>query len=192
MAAGGSRRFGGCKLLAEFRGAPLLSYALNTAAAISRAQPESISSVNLVLGGYADEIRAAVEQRHFAVNIFQCPDWASGLGHSLAYGVAQLPVENAVLIMLGDQPLVDAADLDGLLNSSKEHPGKIICAEFSSTLGVPAFFPAYFKPRLLQIKGDRGAKSILMNEREYVIAVSMQGAGMDIDFPADLQNRLEK
>jgi molybdenum cofactor cytidylyltransferase len=187
MAAGGSRRFGSCKLLADFRGAPLLSYVLNTAIEISRRHGECMSSINLVVGGYATEIRDAVNQWGTPVNIFHCTDWALGLGHSLAFGVGQLPTENAVLIMLADQPLINAEDVERLLVSARENPQKIICAEFSSTVGVPAFFPADFKPQLLQIEGDRGAKSMLMKERETVISVSLPRAAADIDIPDDLE-----
>lgn len=186
MAAGGSRRFGSCKLLADFRGAPLLAYALGAATEISRSHSEFISSINLVLGGYAAEIRAALAQWPFSVNILHCPDWAMGLGHSLAYGVGQLPAENSVLIVLGDQPLVSAEALGRLLKAAKENPGKIVCAEFASTIGVPAIFPETYKRQLLQLSGDRGAKSILIDEQSSVAGVRMRDAAVDIDTPHDL------
>lgn len=191
MAAGGSRRFGSCKLLADFRGAPLLTYALNTATTISHSHPELISSVNVVLGGYADEIGNFVKGRRDRVGVFRCPDWEMGLGHSLAFGVAQLPVENAVLIMLADQPLIDVADIYGLLRSAEQNPGKMICAEFSSTLGVPAIFPADMKKTLMQLQGDKGAKSVLVGAGERLVAIPIPGAALDIDWPDNLTRYLK-
>lgn len=188
MAAGGSRRFGSCKLLADFRGAPLLSYPLDAALELSHRHSRIISSVNLVLGGYASEIEFFLESRRNQVNIFHCPDWDKGLGHSLAFGVARLRAENAVLVMLADQPLIEVADLEALLRSVEPNPGKIICAEFSSTLGVPAVFPAHMKNSLLQLQGDKGAKALLMGEGDRVVTIPIAGAASDIDKPDDLQN----
>lgn len=191
MAAGGSRRFGSCKLLADFRGVPLLSYALNTAMEIARSYPELISSVNAVLGGYADEIDNFVKGRRDRVGVFRCPDWEMGLGHSLAFGVAQLPAENAVLIMLADQPLIETADIDGLVRHMGQNPGKMICAGFFSTLGVPAVFPAEMKKALTQLQGDKGAKSVLIGAADRLVAIPIPGAALDIDSPDDLSRYLK-
>lgn len=188
MAAGGSHRFGRCKLLADFRGAPLLSHALNTAGEFARQRPELVASVNVVVGGYATEIQEALKRWGDQPGIFQCPDWAWGLGHSLAFGVRQLPAENAVLIMLADQPLVGVADLDRLLVSALAHPEKITCAEFSATLGVPALFPPSFKPQLVTLQGDRGAKALLLQSSEQVVSVAVPHAALDIDTQDELQN----
>lgn len=188
MAAGGSRRFGSCKLLANFRGAPLVNYALETALELSRTHPGIISSVNLVFGGHANEIGTFLESRCNQVRILHCPDWDKGLGHSLAFGVAQLPAENAVLVMLADQPLIEVADLEALLRGVEKNPEKIICAEFLFTLGVPAVFPSHMKKSLLQLQGDKGAKALLMGESDRVVTIPISSAASDIDTPDDLQN----
>lgn len=186
MAAGGSRRFGGCKLLADFRGAPLLSYAVNAALELSCTQPEVISSVNVALGGYASEIRGYLKQWSDQLNLFDCPDWGLGLGHSLAFGVGQLPAENSVLIMLGDQPLIDVVDLENLIVAAGESSGSIVCSAFASTVGVPAVFSAVVKPSLLQLRGDKGAKSLLV-KGQGVVGVPISSAEVDIDWRADLR-----
>lgn len=186
MAAGASRRFGGCKLLAEWRSAPLITYALNTAIQLSQ-QPElQIASIKIVSGAYHDQIHDFLRQQYPAShNLINNPNWSQGLGHSIAYGVSQLPPENSVLIMLADQPLVAVKDIQRIIDLALENPGKIICSEFASTIGVPALFPAEFKKNLQQLTGDRGAKVVLIECENNLIKVPLKVAGCDLDLPAD-------
>lgn len=179
LAAGGARRFGGCKLLAQWRGLTLLEHVLDKALALRA------NSVNVILGGYAEELRAVCAREPWsACRLWFCPDWASGMGTSLAFGVAQLPADNAVLVLLADQPAVPLADLRRLWECGRAHPDQIVCAEFADTLGVPALFPAVCKPALLQLQGDRGAKALLLQQPVRRIAITH--AALDIDTPADL------
>lgn len=185
MAAGTSSRFGGCKLLADWQGAPLITRSLTAAQEIFRSS-SNIVSVNLVVGGHAEAIQTATAASYPRVKTHFCRDWAQGLGRSIAYGVSQLATTNSVLVMLADQPLIGARDLEALLSVAHQFPEKIICAEFSSTLGVPALFPSRFKIGLRQLKGDKGAKALLLSSREELVAVSMPHAALDIDTAEDL------
>lgn len=187
MAAGASRRFGGCKLLAQWRGAPLISHSLNTAIKLSQISELPIVSINIVTGAYHDQIRESLQQYYPSNhNLLNCPNWSLGLGHSIAYGISQLPPENSVLIMLADQPLVAVEDMQRIINSASENPGKIICAKFASTIGVPALFPAEFKKYLHRLTGDRGAKVVLVEHENNLIKLLLNAAAFDVDLPADL------
>lgn len=186
LAAGASRRFGGCKLLAEWKGVPLISSALQAAQTASVSAESSIASINVVLGEHATVLQPVIQAQYPGVQLYFCADWAKGLGHSLAFGVAQLPAENAILIMLADQPMINVFDIQYLIARAKEHPSNIICAEFTGTVGVPALFPPGEKAKLLQLRGDRGAKAILKEAGERVLPVPMPHAAMDIDTPDDL------
>mgnify|MGYP001329855991 CR=1 FL=1 len=186
MAAGASRRFGGCKLLTQWRGAPIITYALNTAINLSQQPQLQIASLNIVAGAYHDQIRNFLEQQYPPNhNLINNPNWSQGLGHSIAHGVAQLPPENSVLIMLADQPLVAVEDVQRLIHLASENPRKIICAEFAETIGVPALFPAEFKKDLLQLKGDRGAKAVLIEHESKLVKLPLREAGFDLDLPGD-------
>jgi len=187
MAAGASRRFGGCKLLTQWRGAPLITYALNTAIQISQQPQLQIASLNIVAGAYHDQIRDFLKQQYSPNhNLINNPNWSQGLGHSIAHGVAQLPPENSVLIMLADQPLVAVEAIQRIIQLGVENPRKIICAEFAETIGVPALFPGEFKKDLLQLKGDRGAKVVLINHKISLIKYSLNDASFDVDTPMDM------
>lgn len=187
MAAGASRRFGDCKLLAHWSGAPLITHSINAAIKLADIAHSPITSITIVGGAYHDSIRELLRQHsHTTLNLLNCPDWSLGLGHSIAYGVSQLPPENSVLIMLADQPLVAEEDLRQFVDLAAENPGKIICAEFAETIGVPALFPTEFKNYLQQLTGDRGAKMVLVKHENSLIKLLVNAAAFDVDLPADL------
>jgi molybdenum cofactor cytidylyltransferase len=106
--------------------------------------------------------------------------------------VKQLQNSNPVLILLADQPLISAQDLRNLYRAWRKQPEKIACASFSNTLGVPAIFPAKYKARLYECRGDRGAKNLLLQNVNNVVPVAMPSAEFDIDTPADLTTYLKK
>jgi molybdenum cofactor cytidylyltransferase len=178
LAAGNSSRFGSCKLVADWHGQPLVLASITAAQSL---MPERI----LVVGGAYYEQLQQLKTLHSAnsprVELIECLDWEMGMGHSLAFGVSQLNSKNAVMVLLGDQPLVTAQDLQNLYRFYCVNPSKIICASYAKTLGVPAIFPTEFKTQLTQCTGDRGAKSLFSNNPSRLLAVSMPSAQYDVD-----------
>jgi molybdenum cofactor cytidylyltransferase len=194
LAAGNASRFGSCKQLADWKGQPLLAA---TIAAARQLNPARI----LVVGGafYPQLLQAlpalnssAGKGSNTPVELLEFRAWNLGLGHSLAHAIKHLQNSNPVLVLLGDQPLVSAQDLQNLYRHWSAQPEKIACASFANTLGVPALFPAHFKARLYESRGDRGAKNILLRYRNQVMPVAMPSAEFDVDTPADLSKYLRK
>lgn len=194
LAAGNSSRFGSCKLLTNWKGQPLL---LNSIAAARKLNPARICVVG---GAFYPELSQLIGElnakpkdvRDCAIELLEFRAWSLGIGNSLAFGVKQLQNTRPVLVMLGDQPLVSEQDLQRLYRRWHEQPEKIACASFSNTLGVPAIFPAQFKARLYECRGDRGAKNVLLNYPEQVMPVVMPSAEFDIDTPIDLKTYSKK
>lgn len=194
LAAGSASRFGGCKQLADWQGRPLLAISIATARTL---EPARI----FVVGGafYPQLLQAQPEleakSKRFTdrpIELLEFPAWKLGVGNSLAFGIKHLQNSNPVLVLLGDQPLISALDLRNLYRTWCKNPDKIACASFANTLGVPAIFPAHFKARLYECRGDRGAKNMLLCYPNHVVAVAMPSAEFDIDTPADLTTYLKK
>ncbi len=182
LAAGAATRFGSCKLLADYLGQPLIAHTLD---AVQSVTPERIILVTGASHTALNEYCASLAISR--LEVAYCDDWQLGMAHSLVHGVAQLNNDKPVLILLGDQPQVSAADLLRLYRCWRSSPTQIVCASFADTLGVPAIFPAEFKPFLLGCSGDRGAKQLLFQHAEQVVAIAMPSAEFDIDTPADMQ-----
>lgn len=185
LAAGSASRFGGCKLLADWQGQPLI------AATIAAARTLELAQITIVGGAFYPQLLQAMHLLKTGVpevELLKYRDWELGMGHSLAFGVGQLPTDNAVLILLADQPLVSSHDLQNLYRAWCENPKQITCASFANTVGVPAIFPAQFKAQLLTCTGDRGAKTLLVRYKQQLVLVPMVSAEFDVDTQSDLDD----
>jgi len=97
LAAGSSRRFGGAKLLAPFRGRPLLLHA------IDRAREAGAGRIIVVAGARWARIARIVPGD---VTLVRARRHRDGLSASLAAGLAALrPIERELALFLGDMPL---------------------------------------------------------------------------------------
>ncbi len=185
LAAGAGSRFGGGKLLAPLAGRPILQHVLDTLA------ESGLDEVIVVLGRDAPEIERSVAWRgeRRVIN----PDPERGLASSLRIGLAEVdPAADAVLVVLGDQPLVAVETIRSLLNA----PG-------DSTR--PAIVPAYAddrgrNPVLLrraafglaeEASGDRGLGPVLAAHPELVLEIPMAGENPDVDTRNDLARVVE-
>lgn len=187
LAAGSASRFGDCKLLADWNGQPLLAATLKAASFLE------LNKISILAGAYYAQlcqVQPLLNVIQPGVELLEYPDWHLGMGHSLAFGVEHLPTENAVLILLGDQPLISAQDLQNLYRAWQKNTEQITCASFANTLGVPAIFPPSCKAHLRACNGDRGAKIVLARYQHELTLVSMPSAEFDVDTPEDLKKLL--
>jgi molybdenum cofactor cytidylyltransferase len=180
LAAGRSERFGTAKLLAEYRGKPLLHHAL------SAAQGTCPGNICLVVGHNSEEIETAATGLADRVIINEA--YATGIGSSIACGVrACREHADAILIMLADQPLVSCAHLDQLVDRWTGSPDEIIASRFSGTSGPPVLFASALFDQLEDLHGDVGAREILRKSSSILRTVEFGAAAVDIDTPADLE-----
>ena len=188
LAAGGSRRFGSPKALTDFAGRALIRHAVDAVETALTTVPDAarltVPGITVVLGPEAEPARIAL--RDTRAQIVANEHWTDGLSSSLRAGIHALPSgTSAVLIALGDQPLLNSADYQRLLDVAAMNPGRPVAARYQQTVGVPAVFPARYFERLAALQGDRGAGSILKSDPE-VIALDMPNAAFDIDTPEQL------
>ncbi len=179
LAAGSSSRFGSPKQLVRVNGRPLLH------AAVSRAVEVAGHAVSVVLGAHAADLAPLL--RHSAASIVINRDWSEGMASSIRAGISRLPGScGGVLLVLADQAAVTAEDLRRLAGNWRRQPNYIVAAQYGTTLGAPAIFPASSFRDLMELRGDRGAQSLVKRNPDRVIRVPMDSASIDIDTPEDL------
>jgi molybdenum cofactor cytidylyltransferase len=183
LAAGESRRMGRSKQLLQFKGETLLRRA-------SRAAIEAgCEPVIVVLGNRSDEF--AGELADLPVNVAVNQNWASGIGSSIRVGVQRIleisPAIDALLIMLCDQPLVDAAILRRLIGAYLHSEKQVCASSFARTIGPPVVVDRRFFPKLANLADDRGAKEIWLKHPESFGIFACEAAAADIDTPADYE-----
>ena len=180
MAAGESRRFGSCKLLADIDGKPMLQRS------IELAQSTDASLIRIVTGRWHQEIEQAQTSGLIDnIDLIYNPDWQQGLGSSIATGISQVAsLCDEALVLLADQVRVSGEDLKRL--TIRDDRNQIACASYSKTLGPPAIFPAQFFPELEELSGNKGAKALLAELTVVDCQVDIPSAAFDVDVLSDL------
>ncbi len=95
------------KVLAPLASKPLLWHVIETAKTLDAA------SINVVIGHGAEHVKArfANEDIRWCMQSEQ-----NGTGHAVKQGLPDLPEEDAVLVLYGDVPLIEATTLEALVN----------------------------------------------------------------------------
>jgi molybdenum cofactor cytidylyltransferase len=63
----------------------------------------------------------------------------------------------------------------------------IIASAYAETIGIPALFDRSCFPDLLRLKGDSGAKGIILAQPHDVASFDFPSGEIDIDTPADYE-----
>jgi molybdenum cofactor cytidylyltransferase len=185
LAAGRGSRFDNSgkenKLLAKYKGVPVIEHsALNLANAV----PDRIA----VIRTGANQLRKHLESAGFKV--VECPDAASGMGHSLAWGVAEamkLFDMQMLVVALADMPSVKTETIRRLLEAARE-TDDIVAPSYQGKRGNPVVFQAVHFEKLSRLSGDRGASQFMKNEKITLVEVDDPGIHRDIDSSEDLNH----
>ncbi len=173
LCAGNSSRFSAdCpKLLAPFRGRPLVAWALEHIGAAG------LDEIFVVVGPV--ELRDMLGTEVVVHN----PDWASGLASSLHAGVAEAERRghDVVVVGLGDQPLVPPSAWSAV--GATDSP--IAVARFADHPTPPVRLARDVWP-LLPSAGDVGARELIRARPDLVRDVACDGDSLDIDTVEDL------
>ncbi len=185
LAAGAGSRFGGGKLLAGWRGRPLII------AAVEAALAAPVDEVIVVLGCEAERVAAALAAITAArLRLVVADEWAHGLSASLRTGVKSLPADSSgFLLFLGDMPLIPA-DLPPRVMAALDDGALAVQPFHGETPAHPVGFAAPLYSALMALKGDVGAGALLRGLPGVVrLACAEPGAVFDVDRPGDVQDR---
>jgi molybdenum cofactor cytidylyltransferase len=181
LAAGSSRRMGSPKQLLLVRGKPLLQLV------VEQANASRLDEVVVVLGPAADEIqdRVAMGRARVMVN----PDHTSGMASSMKAGLASIGAEvDRVVVILGDQPDVDAALLDRLLDLQASTGLPSAALSFNGLLHPPVVLKRELWHDLMSLEGDVGCRAVIRGKPELVAKLPVETDlthPIDIDTPED-------
>ena len=181
LASGASRRFGSNKLVAPLNGRPIVRWSAETLAS-------TVEDTWVVVPSQSAEVRAALDG--LPVRWVENPVAHEGMASSIRAGIAALSAEvEAVVITLGDQPLIDRAVVRRVVAAWRAVPAprSAVVASYDDGRGHPALFGAALFPALLELEGDRGARELLGSLGEAVTVVDVPSARpADVDTPEAL------
>lgn len=184
LAAGRSARLGSPKQLLSYQGKNLLQHTTD-AAHESQAGP-----VIIVMGSDMDEIAAGLDPIH--LTIVKNPNWESGMASSISCGINTAnnlyPDTEAVILMVCDQPFVNAKLLKDLIKKQEESGSSIVASSYENIHGTPALFHKKHFDELSALTGDTGAKSLIKKYAESIEAIPFDLGSIDIDTIEDYRN----
>ncbi len=182
LAAGKSSRMGTNKLLADYRGQPLLRVT------VANLRASAADEIIVVTGNEHGKVQAALEG--LAVRFVYNSRYADGLSTSLRAGVEAAAGAEAVLVCLGDMPLVKPATIDRLIAAFNpvEHRS-IIVPTHKGEWGNPVLWGQEHFGRLASLEGDKGARSLIGDLKSEATDVETADAGIlqDADTPEALE-----
>ena len=97
------------------------------------------------------------------------------------------PDLDAAVLLTCDQPFITAAVLTQLMQLCLKTEKPIVASAYAGTLGIPALFDRSCFPDLLRLKGDSGAKGIILARQHDVASFDFPAGEIDIDNAADYE-----
>ncbi|MDE2446371.1 MAG: molybdopterin-binding/glycosyltransferase family 2 protein [Alphaproteobacteria bacterium] len=182
LAAGTSSRMGRNKLLEPFQGQAMVG------ATVARVKASVVDEVMVVTGHQAEDVRAALAGHD--VTFVHNSDFAQGLSTSLKAGVAALRDHvDAILVCLGDMPLIEARDINAMIaayNVAEER--HVVVPVHGRRYGNPILWGSAHFDALMACEGDRGARGLLERLAGEVVEIEINHPGvvMDADTPEAL------
>lgn len=177
LAAGSSSRLGQPKQLLHFQGKTLLRRMAEEALRVEGAE------VRVVLGAGADRMRE--ELAGLAVRTVVNQEWKTGMAGSIRVGLQDLLRLEQCILAVCDQPYVNAALFEQLIENARESGKGIVATGFSGTWGVPVLFNSAYFEKLLLLEGQNGAKQLIKDHPNDLAVLPFEPAAIDIDTVED-------
>jgi molybdenum cofactor cytidylyltransferase len=182
LAAGSSRRFGGGlqKLVQALNGRPVVRWSAESLVGAP------VDEVIAVLGADDTPVREALSG--LPLRFVRNAKANEGMASSVAVGVSAVsPETEAVLIVLGDEPLAGREALERVVQRYQEGGAAIVAPTFRGVRGHPVLFDRSVFPELLALTGDRGARALADRDPSRLALVELDlPKPIDVDTPADL------
>jgi molybdenum cofactor cytidylyltransferase len=180
LAGGSSSRLGSPKQWLLYKGKSLLQHAIDEAITAGADQVIVVTGalqMNDVDQGY--------------VQIVRNEHWEEGMASSIRCGIQSLEHfadVDAAIIMVCDQPYADHSVLKGILHQQHISGKPIVASEYGGRAGTPALFHRSFFDRLMQLKGDIGARYLIAEHKELAAFLDFPKGITDIDTMRDYES----
>ncbi|WP_431880724.1 nucleotidyltransferase family protein [Micromonospora chalcea] len=180
LAAGASVRLGEAKQLLPYRGRTLLDATLDLARSCA------FDQLLVTLGGAADLVRERVDLT--GVRVVENAEFSTGCGSSVrAAAQAVDPRADGLVLLLGDQPGVRAADVRRVVAATTP----LAVCRYADGLGHPFWFARDVLPELRVLHGDKAVWKLLHSGRYPVTEIPVDGpTPIDVDTRADYRRLL--
>jgi len=180
LAAGQSTRFGGNKLL----------YPLSDDIPMVLQSARKLNSVMTTTIAVVDDMSSevAILLARDGMQVIENPHASTGMGSSIACGVASMAAARGWVIVLADMPFIPASIIRSIV-TGLDQGADIIAPVYKQQRGHPVGFSARHMRALTLLHDDRGAQGILQSNSHSVelIKTTERGVIDDIDTKESIQ-----
>ena len=144
-----------------------------------------IPSVYAVVRPGSDELSSAL--KNAGCEVVVCANAAEGMGASLACAARAAGEAEGYLIALADMPFVRRTTI-AAVRDALAAGAPLAAPYFRARRGHPVALSKSFRPALLALKGDEGARTLLASNEAQLVKIPVGDPGVirDIDTPGDL------
>ncbi len=143
-----------------------------------------VDEIILVLGSAETKIERKIEDK--PVKVVINPDYYQGLSSSIKAGLKAVSERTtAILIALGDQPLVKAEVIDKIISQHRENVKGIVVPVHRGVRGHPTLFDIKYKDEMMNLRGNVGAREIIQCHKPDLLEVEVDTASIISDIEAD-------
>jgi molybdenum cofactor cytidylyltransferase len=179
LAAGSATRFGSDKLRHE------LPHGVSIAVQSARNLKLEVPRVVAVVRPGSDDLVTNLKEEGCEIAV--CENAAEGMGASLACAAKAAGEADGYLIALADMPFLRPTTI-AAVRDALAAGAPLAAPYFRARRGHPVGLAGRFFPDLLALKGDEGAKHLLVHHEKSLLKIPVgdPGALRDIDRPEDL------
>lgn len=182
LAAGRSTRMGSNKLLAEFRGKPLVQHVVEAALG------STLAKIYVVTGHESKALEKALEGLELV--FLHNSNYADGMASSIKMGFSALPESvSGAIVLLGDMPLISVQILDTMIGAFENDFQKAaVVPVVNGKRGNPVLISRVLFHQLMHIRGDTGARQLLdsLGNKVLQLPVDTEKILVDVDTPEAL------
>lgn len=180
MASGMGKRFGSNKLLTDFHGKPLFSYALTAT--------DGMFSRRIVVTRHP-EIAEHCKKEGCDVYLHTLPY----RNHTIRIGIGEMEGMEGCVFCPADQPLLRKETVKKLTSMAAQNPACIWRTSHQGQPGAPVYFPKWTFEELKALPQEEGGGFLIRKypDRVRYVSVPDRYELMDIDTPEDLSILLE-
>lgn len=179
LAAGQSKRMGTAKQLLPWGETTVLGQT------IRQVKQADINEILVVVGHRADEVGQIAAQEGVAT--LYNPDYETGeMLSSLKTAVSHLQNKtDAVLVVLADQPMVEAQTLNAVISPFKQQKADLIAPIYKGRRGNPVLIGSAYFHDLLALPADDAPRTLLQRHRDKLLLIPVQSNAIhrDLDTP---------
>jgi molybdenum cofactor cytidylyltransferase len=159
---------------------------------IDRITQSTVDEILVVLGANREQIEEVTKD--LPVKSVYNPRFKEGMLSSVQKGFASLPDDaEAVLIFLGDQPMVPGSVIDQIIRAYRSTKKGIVLPVYDRKRGHPVLISTKYRKDVSHLDPEIGLRELVHNHPEDILEVDLDSSSVleDIDTPEDYKKLMD-